>query len=105
MYLLSDRASAALHDFVHSQTRELSVERSSTTLADPEVEVVFDSLPGRAVVAMARVRGKLWIAIDPSKPDAAVQLAALVDNWPLDYPATTIRLPAPRAAGRPVPVG
>lgn len=90
MHLLSARASENLHDFVRGQTW-------GHALADSEVEIVHDSLPGRTVVAAARSCGKLWIVVDDDKPDALAHLVALVEDWPIDCP-TVVRGPAPRSA-------
>lgn len=68
-------------------------------LVEPQgVKIVFDSLPGRAVVGVAREGDLLWLILDLDKPDAREQLAELIATWPLAPTLQAVPTPMDRLA-------
>lgn len=70
------------------------------TFHDDHLTVVFEALPGRAVVGVSRQADQMWVIVDRSKPGVCGHLLALIDSWPTDDIANRNLLPRPFPAPR-----
>jgi hypothetical protein len=69
-----------------AELRRLAEVEQVYYLVDGQVRLVVDSLPGRAVVGVARQGDLLWVVLDLDKPDPYHHLVRLMNTWPLDDP-------------------